>query len=656
MNGDPRIREIVPRSQRARNRGRLWKRFVWLAALLVLVAPAPAQTDAAGNKGSNFKISDYYPAPNQTQKKYQLTGSQGSFQPGEKGLLTGGTMLLTTVKLQIFRTNGEPEMVVETPQCTYEVDNRQVHSAGQLTMQSGDGKLRIAGTGFACQMSDKSLIISNDVQATVQPVGTNLSGGPLVVASRWFEFAEGNRRAVFHDQVRGEDAELQFACGQLSISGSTNQSAFDLVEADGALEITGKAGGPQAGRHATAQRGLYRRAEDQVELIGNAVWQLDTQSGKADQATARKGDGSFEAVGHVALQMPRGALGAAGGLLSASNAPTAATDLAPVKLFADQFRYQSNLVVATGAVRVAEGTNQLTCDRLEASALATNAPDQKAVATGHVIVSRGGGEMHADRAEFSKADGMIVFTGHPGWRQAPVEGRAERVTVKTATEEVNADSQVAVKIQTGKQGGSLLKFFPEAETNHAEQVVEITARTLRVKAGQAVFAGDVQLHQLPRTGSEARMQSEVLEVHFAKPGSGIESIMAVGNIKYEMGLAGVVDGPAKYRELTCRTLTARSDPGSGELSELVAEGRVRMEQPGSEARGDKMIYNRVTDILRLIGQPSLETARVTFTSGQELIWDNTRQTAISSDYKITPKPGVLKPEVLKHAVESPNLK
>lgn len=654
MTCDPRIRLFGLRNQHAQCRARLWERMVWLATLLALGTPAAAQSDAAGNKGNNFKISDYYPAPYQMRKKYELTGLQGSFQPGEKGLLTGGTVLLTRVKLQTFRTNGEPEMVVETPQCTYEVDSRQVHSTGQLTMQSGDGKLRIAGNGFACQMSDKSLIISNDVRATVQPVGTNFSGGPLVVTSHWFEFAEGNRRAVFHDQVRGEDAELQFACGRLSISGSTNQSAFDLVEADGALEITGKAGGPQAGRHATAQRGRYRRAEQTVELIGAATWQLGNQSGQADHVTARQADGSFEAEGKVALQMPRDALGVAGGLLSASNAP-AAVDIAPVKLFADQFRYQSNLVVAIGGVRVVDGTNQLACDRLEASALATNVPDQKAIATGHVIVSRGSGEMHADRAEFSKADGVIVFTGHPGWRQAPVEGRAERVTVRTATEEVNADSQVAVKIHTGKHGGSMLKFFPEAETNHVEQVVEITANTLRVKARQAVFAGDVQLHQLPRTGSEARLQAEVLEVHFAKAGNGFESIAAVGNIKYEMGLPGVTDGTTKYRRLTCRTLTARGEPATGELSELQAEGQVRMEQPGSEARGDKMIYNRRTDILRLIGQPVIETARVTFTSGQELIWDNTRQTAISSDYKITPKPGVLKPEVLKRAAESPKL-
>jgi lipopolysaccharide export system protein LptA len=650
MSLDPHILESGPRT-----RGRLWKWAVLWLALIQPGAPVHAQPDSAGNKGSNFKISDYYPAPNQTQKKYQLTGLQGSFQPGDKGLLTGGTVLLTTVKLEAFRTNGEPEMVVEAPQCTYDVERRQVSSAGRLKMQSGDGKLRIEGSGFACQMGDKSLIISNNVQATVQPVGTNLTGGPLVVTSRWFEFVEGNRRAVFHDQVRGEDADLQFACGQLSISGSTNQAGFDLVEADGNLEITGKAGGAQAGRHATAQRGRYRRDEQLVELLGDATWQLGTQSGQADHVTARQGDGSFEAEGKVALKLPRATLGVAGGLLSASNAPASTADVSMVNLFANHFRYQSNLVVATGAVRVVNETNQLTCDRLETIPPAPGATNERAIAVGHVVVERGGGGMYAERAEFTKSDGLIVFTGDPGWRQAPVEGRAERVTVKTATEEVNADSQVAVKIQTGKQGGSLLKFFPEAETNHTEQVVEITARTLRVKAGQAIFAGDVQLHQLPKTGSEARMQSEVLEVHFAKAGSGIESIMAVGNIKYEMGLAGVVEGPAKYRELTCRTLTARSDPGSGELSQFVAEGQVRIEQSDSVARGDQVVYNRTTDTLRLIGQPSIETARVTYTSGQELIWDRARQTVKGSDYKLTPKPGVLKPDVLKRAVESGKL-
>jgi lipopolysaccharide export system protein LptA len=177
--------------------------------------------------------------------------------------------------------------------------------------------------------------------------------------------------------------------------------------------------------------------------------------------------------------------------------------------------------------------------------------------------------------------------------------------------------------------------------------VEISARTLRVKERQAVFAGNVQTHQFPQNGSEARLRSEVLEVRFADTGSGVENILAAGNITYEQGIVGVTNGPAIYRKLSCRTLTAQGDQASGELSELVADGNVRIEQPGSEASGDKMVYNRGTEILKLMGQPRIEAPQAIYTSQQELVWDNARRTVNGTDYKIT-----FKPETLKRAADS----
>jgi hypothetical protein len=123
--------------------------------------------------------------------------------------------------------------------------------------------------------------------------------------------------------------------------------------------------------------------------------------------------------------------------------------------------------------------------------------------------------------------------------------------------------------------------------------------------------------------------------------------MAAGNIIYEQGLPDVTEGPAIYRKLTCRTLTAQGDKTSGELSELVADGQVRIQQPGSEARGDKMVYTSRTQILKLSGHPTIEIPQATYIGQQELEWDNARRTVIGTDYKIT-----FKQEALKQAAES----
>ena len=82
---------------------------------------------------------------------------------------------------------------------------------------------------------------------------------------------------------------------------------------------------------------------------------------------------------------------------------------------------------------------------------------------------------------------------------------------------------------------------------------------------------------------------------------------------------------------------------------------MRIEQPGTVARSEQAVYNRKTDILKLIGQPVIEMPQGTYTSNRELEWDNGRHTVIGSDYKISIKPELINPEVLKRAAESQKL-
>ncbi len=70
----------------------------------------------------------------------------------------------------------------------------------------------------------------------------------------------------------------------------------------------------------------------------------------------------------------------------------------------------------------------------------------------------------------------------------------------------------------------------------------------------------------------------------------------------------------------------------------------------AEAKAEQAVYNRRTDILKLIGEPVIEMPQGTYTGNRELEWDNGRKTVIGSDYKIT-----VKPEALKRASESQKL-
>ena len=619
----------------------LWVPFLAVAAFLTVASNAVAL------EASNFSTSEYYPPPNYTNLQYKLTATEGRSLPGNR-------QLLTKVKLQTFKLTGEPELVIEAPECIYDQNDRTngtVGSPGPLKVQSGDGRFRIAGEGFSWRQGETRVVISNRVHATVETTNT---AGPLEITSRWFEFDKEQSRGVFHDDVRGGNTDFDFTCGRLSVSAVTNQTgtatnrvAFDLIEADGLLDVIGKAGGKQAGRRASAQRGAYRSSEELIELIGDAKWELDGRSGRSDRLMARQADGVV-AVGNVALKSPRELLGAAGSLLNASNAPTARTKASSmVDIFAERCMFRTNYFLAEGGVRLLDTTNQLTCDRLEAR----QAPEKVANATGHVIVAREGSSIVADRADYNEGDGALVFTGDPHWRIEQNTGVAERLTLRTRAGEVFAENNVKVTVPLGPGTGSFLSLVPgDAMTNSAPAVVDCFARSFlaRTNDRSVTFSGDVRVRQMPHTGSEPKLQSDELTLQFSTNNPPrVERMEARQNVIYEQGMPGVTNGPAAFWRMTARTLTAAADPASGKPGEFVADGGVKIEQPGTEATGDRAVYTRSTDSLKLTGKTVLETPEVVFTESPEVYWSRTAKKFIAREPCVIK----VKPAALKRAGE-----
>ena len=632
---------------KVQGQGRSW---LPVAVGLVLVA-----AHAVALEANNFSTSEYFPPPHYTNLQYKLTAAQGRSLPGDQ-------QLLSKVTLQTFKMTGEAELVIDVPECVYDPASRTVDSPGPLIVQSGDGRFRITGDGFSYRQGESRVVISNRVHATVEVPATN-AAGPLEITSRWFEFDKDQNRGVFHNEVRGGDPDFEFTCGQLSVSAITNElvtvtnrMAFDLIEAEGALNVVGKAGGKQAGRRISAQRGVYHRGTEQVELIGEAKWHLVGQSGRADRLTAWQAAGSIEAVGNVALQSSRELLGAAGSFLNASNAPAARTN-APsmVNLFADHCSFRTNEFQAEGRVRLLDTTNQLTCDRLEARQGLPLAPEKIAIATGHVIVARTGGSIVADRAEFTEADGTLLFTGNPHWRIELNTGVAERLTIRTRVGEVFAENNVKITVPLGPGTGSFLSFFPgDTTTNRAGAVIEVFAGNFLARTNDRLvtFASEVRVHQSPATGSEPRLQSDELELRFSTNAQPtVEQLVARRNVIYEQGTPGVTNGPAIFRRMTTRTLTAATHPATGQLAELVADGSVKLQEPGTEATGDRAVYVRASDSFKLTGKTVLETPQAIFTESPEVYWSQADKKFFAREPCVIK----VKSEALKRLGESPKL-
>jgi hypothetical protein len=136
------------------------------AAILFFAAPKDRAQPAVSGHASDFTSVQYFDPPNQRQLKTRMAGA--SAQP-----LAGGLLVIKQLKLEDFGADGKTEYIAAAPDCIYDTLNGTANSAGQLNVQSGDGKIRIAGEGFLWRQNGQSLTISNRVHTVLEGAQQN---------------------------------------------------------------------------------------------------------------------------------------------------------------------------------------------------------------------------------------------------------------------------------------------------------------------------------------------------------------------------------------------------------------------------------------------------------------------------------------------------
>ena len=133
--------------------------------LFVALASSRAKEDPLGGlkdlQATDFTSVQYFEAPNEQKIKMRVSGAEASPLPDTM-------MAVKQLKLEMFNTNGTPDMVVKAPQCTYAPLNGVASSAGRLELIALGGKLRVEGEGFLWRQAEGSLHISNRVHTTVE--------------------------------------------------------------------------------------------------------------------------------------------------------------------------------------------------------------------------------------------------------------------------------------------------------------------------------------------------------------------------------------------------------------------------------------------------------------------------------------------------------
>ncbi len=165
------------------------------------------------NRANPFKSVEYYPSPNQTRMKTQLSGADA--QP-----LEGGLLAIKQLKIEIFSTNGQSQVLASAPDCIYDSANRTANSSGRLLLQNGDGKIRVEGEGFLWRQNESWLTISNNVKTFIasMALAAGLSASAQNLAN-WTEISShmadvdmNARRATYSGDVHVADPQMKLTC------------------------------------------------------------------------------------------------------------------------------------------------------------------------------------------------------------------------------------------------------------------------------------------------------------------------------------------------------------------------------------------------------------------------------------------------------------
>lgn len=138
------------------------------AALGIFAAAVRAQQNVAAH-ANNFSSVEYFEPPHQQQMKSRLSGAEARPQ-------AGGLLVIRELKLEIFSTNGAPEMVIKAPHCVYNTQSGEANSPGHLWLETGDGDSHVEGDGFLWRQSNSFLTISNNVHTVIEKTSETKAG------------------------------------------------------------------------------------------------------------------------------------------------------------------------------------------------------------------------------------------------------------------------------------------------------------------------------------------------------------------------------------------------------------------------------------------------------------------------------------------------
>ena len=603
----------APKSRGLRRtlRARLSRATTLLGTLAFCLPAFAADAPVFLGKLQNFTVSpEFYPPPNERQMKFQLRAAEA--QP-----LTNNLFLITGVRLETFKPNGDRELTLASPGCLYNSSAKTVSSTNAIDVATADGKFAIQGTGFFWQQTNSVLVVSNQVRTTVDAAmmqqdkpAAPQERSQVFIAADSFDYSAQTGLGRYSGNVLVTSTNLTMASHELTFDMPFRERQMRQVDAIGAVRMH------RGNVVATGDKATYDVTRGLARVTGWPAWRTPDHQGSADIITIHRLESQVEATGNARLRMAGRSI--ANSPFTPGATPADASTNRFIDVQSGAYRFWTNRAEFTTDVRVRDEVDgrlrsTLSSDQLHLT-FAGKQSLQDLTATGQVLIRQFPptnapgdpvplAEFAADKAAYSTTNNLLELTGKPRWTSTGRHGSGDLIHIHAA------DEEMAVL-------GSAQMTLPAAELSSL---------------------------QIPGSSPETALKPT--------PGASPATNAVIQSRDYRLNKNGAVfEGGVTIQHpqltWTCRTLSVALPAKGGKLQRMLAEDDVRFNlqaQPGQTITGEgqRAVYAfHVTpagtnDLLELTGNPVLTTTNGVF-RGNVILLDVTNQRLVAPEnYRIS---------------------
>jgi lipopolysaccharide export system protein LptA len=478
---------------------------------------------------TGYKQDEYFPAPHETQLKTRIEFGHATPSP------QGDASLISQVKVQTWQITGEPDLIIETPECNYNSAAKLINSPGPLTMRTADGRFFIEGQGFTLFQTNSLLFISNRVHTIIHPAlvdaaeaarATQNSGpskpSEIEVFADHFRYSHESGVGLYENNVRVTGTNLAMTCGNAEVHVPSELRALQSIRATENVVMDYDMGDSDIRKiHATGDNALYLATNGTTTITGHPTWRADQREGHGDTLALDMTNKIFRVISNAFLKVPTQSLGE-NSFLPQTDSASAADALEAtnrfVEVYCDHYLFETNFASFGDQVRVVQTSNDQPVGAMTSSKMflyfsGTNQL-QEMVAEQNVVIEASTNNFKADKAVYTGTNHLLALTGNPSWHSGDRDGNGDLLQVNVQNQEMFVFTNAFMHLPANQLGQSLslvsnsrtnspalshstnslpLSAIPRSTNSTALQYAEITSEQYSVTTNSALFNGTVRV-------------------------------------------------------------------------------------------------------------------------------------------------------------------